>query len=78
MESIWQELNEPLVEYKSQSNYPLQDETYKILGACFEVFNELGKGFLEILYKDALEHELTERGIFYEREKKFEVYYKDK
>ena len=33
-------------------------ESYKIIGACMEVHNQLGTGFLEIVYKDALEVEL--------------------
>lgn len=41
-----------------------------------EVHNNLGPGFLEIVYKDALEIEFREAGIPYEREKKYEVNYK--
>ena len=57
-------------------NFPLQDETYKIIGLCMEVHNNLGKGFSEIVYKDALEIEFRDAGIFYEREKEFTVNYK--
>lgn len=42
-----------------------------------EVHNNLGPGFLEIVYKDALEYEFKKAGIPYEREKKYEVNYKD-
>src|SRR5690606_1754149 len=56
--------------------FPLQDETYKIIGLCMEVHNNLGKGFSEIVYKDALEIEFRDAGIFYEREKEFTVNYK--
>ncbi len=38
--------------------------------------NNLWAGFLEIVYKDALEHEFKKAGIDYEREKKYEVNYK--
>ena len=38
--------------------YPLQEETYRILGACFEVYNEMGCGFLEPVYQECLEIEL--------------------
>lgn len=41
-----------------------------------EVHNQLGNGFLEIVYKDALEYEFRKANIFYEREKKYEVNYK--
>lgn len=41
-----------------------------------EVHNELGAGFLEIVYKDALEYEFRKAGIPYEREKMYEVNYK--
>ena len=57
--------------------YPLQNESYEIIGLCMEVHRILGKGFLEIVYKDALEYEFNLRGISYEREKKYEVHYKE-
>ena len=43
--------------YESNQNYPFQDEAYRIIGACMEVHSILGPGFLEIVYKDALEYE---------------------
>ena len=51
-------------------------ETYKIIGLCMEVHNNLGKGFSEIVYKDALEIELRDSDILYEREKEYCVNYK--
>lgn len=53
-----------------------KEEAYQIIGKCFEVHNNLGPGFLEIVYKDALEYEFTKAGIIYEREKKYDVNYK--
>ena len=53
-------------------------ESYIIIGKCFEVHNNLGLGFLEIVYKDALEYEFRQAGIPYEREKEYEVNYKAK
>jgi len=41
-----------------------------------EVHNNLGKGFSEIVYKDALEVEFNREGILYEREKEYLVNYK--
>ncbi len=43
-----------------------------------EMHNELGHGFSEIVYKDALEIEFTANNILYEREKEYLVYYKGK
>ena len=53
-----------------------KEESYQIIGKCMEVHNNLGAGFLEIVYKDALELEFQKAGIPYEREKKYEVNYK--
>jgi GxxExxY protein len=53
-----------------------KDESYKIVGLCLDVHRELGKGFLEIVYKDALEYEFRKNGIPYEREKEYVVNYK--
>lgn len=58
------------------SNLIYKQESYDIIGICFEVHNNLGPGFLEIVYKDALEYEFKKAGILYEREKKYEVNYK--
>lgn len=41
-----------------------------------EVHNNLGPGFLEIVYKDALEYEFKKANVLYEREKRYEVNYK--
>ena len=54
-----------------------KEESYKVIGICMEVHNQLGAGFLEIVYKDALEYEFRKANIPYEREKKYIVQYKD-
>ena len=53
-----------------------EEETYKIIGICMEVHRNLGPGLLEIIYKDAIEIELKENNIFFEREKEFIIEYK--
>lgn len=55
-----------------------EEETYKIIGICMEVHRNLGPGLLEIIYKDAIEIELKENNIFFEREKEFIIDYKGK
>ena len=58
------------------SDLILKDEAYKIIGICSDVHNHLGAGFLEIVYKDALELEFRRAGIQYDREKEYLVNYK--
>ena len=41
-----------------------KEESYKIIGACFEVHKALGHGFKEVVYKDALEIEFARIGYF--------------
>lgn len=53
-----------------------KEEAYNIIGTCMEVHNNLGAGFLEIVYKDALEYEFGKNKIPYEREKEYIVNYK--
>ena len=55
----------------------LKEECYKIIGICMEVHNILGKGHSEVVYKDALEYELKINSIPFEREKIYEISYKD-
>ena len=54
-----------------------KEEYYKIIGICMEVHRILGGGLLEIIYKDALEYEFRKNNIPFEREKEFEIKYKD-
>jgi len=55
--------------------YP--EESYQIIGKCMEVHRELGHGFLEVVYKDALEYLFRKSNIFYEREKEYDVFFQD-
>ena len=50
-------------------------ESYKIIGAAFNVYNTLGHGFLEAVYQECLELEFKKQGIPYEREKEIKIYY---
>ena len=52
-------------------------ESYKLVGILFEVHGHLGKGFSEVVYKDAIEYEFKNLAIPFEREKEYSVNYKD-
>ena len=52
-------------------------ESYRIIGACMEVHNVLGAGFLESVYQEALAYEFYLQNIPFEREKKLTIRYKD-
>ena len=53
-----------------------KQECYEIIGSCMEVHKELGCGFFEAVYQEALEFELIERKIPFDRECKLDIYYK--
>lgn len=55
-----------------------KEESYAINGAAFEVYKQLGHGFLEAVYQEALEVEFTKRNIPFEREKELSIYYDGK
>ena len=57
-------------------NLIYREEVYGIIGACFEVYNELGSGFLEDVYQEALEREFVIRSIPYLPKPKLEIFYK--
>lgn len=62
----------------NSNNLIYKDETYKIVGACMEVHQQLGCGYLEAVYQEALAYEFMERNIPFEREKVLNIIYKNK
>lgn len=67
-------MNKPL----DKINLLYSEETYKIIGAAMEVYNQLGPGFLEAVYQEALEIELAERNIPFVAQPELKVFYKGK
>ena len=53
-----------------------KDESYKILGACFEVYKERGCGLLEAVYQECLEIELNLAHIPFSSQAALTLYYK--
>lgn len=60
----------------ANENLLMKDEAYAIVGAAMEVHSQLGAGFLEAVYGDALAIELQQRGIAFNREVSVPVTYK--
>ncbi len=62
----------------TDKSYPHKKETFDIIGACMEVHNELGCGFLEAVYQEALGLVFLEKGVPFVREKVLDVVFKGK
>ena len=58
----------------SQIIYP--EQSYKIMGACFEVYKEKGCGFLEAVFQECLEMELADQGIPFVAQQRLNLTYK--
>ena len=54
----------------------LKEEVYAIIGAAIEVHRELGPGFLEPVYQEAMTIELTDRGIPFHAQQALTIHYK--
>jgi GxxExxY protein len=54
----------------------LKDEVYRVVGAAFAVMKELGSGYLEAVYQEAMELELNLRSIPFEPQKLIYISYK--
>tara|TARA_R110001583_G_scaffold7286_1_gene36270 strand:- start:2732 stop:3115 length:384 start_codon:yes stop_codon:yes gene_type:complete len=57
-------------------NYIYKDECYEIIGCCMSVHSELGAGFLEAIYQEALEFEFNREALPFEREVGIDVSYR--
>lgn len=59
-----------------EDKYPSKELTEQIIGAAMEVHSQLGSGFLESVYEEAMVVEFGLRGINCERQKTLDVFYK--
>lgn len=60
------------------NDFPLKKECYKVIGCAMEVHSELGGGFLEAVYQEALGLELRELNIPFRKEALLNLEYKGK
>lgn len=54
-----------------------KEEAYKIVGACFEVYNEQGSGFVEPVYQECLEIEFGLQRIPFQAQERLQLSYKN-
>ncbi len=57
-------------------DFVLKEETHQIIGASFDVLNNLGHGLLEKPYENALAVELKLRNIIFKQQARYNVIYK--
>ena len=55
-----------------------KEESYIIMGACFNVYKTMGCGFLESVYQESLEIEFKYQGIPFFSQKELTLNYRDK
>jgi GxxExxY protein len=53
-----------------------KEDSYRIMGACFEVYNEKGCGFVEPVYQECLEMEFGLQGILFQPQVQLQLSYK--
>ena len=70
--------NPQITQKDADYNKNNDSQTYAIIGASMTVHRELGSGFLEAVYQEALEIEFQNQNIPYEREVKLPVHYRGK
>ncbi len=58
-----------------KEKYKYKDLTSEIIGCFYDVYNELGFGFLEKVYENALKHVLEEKGFNVQKQKAIKVYF---
>lgn len=55
-----------------------KDESYAIMGACFEVYKDKGCGFVEPVYQECLSIELQYRGIPFVEQQELDLFYRER
>jgi GxxExxY protein len=60
------------------SNVIYAEESYKIMGACFNVYKEMGCGFLESVYQECLEIEFELQNIPFNPQKELTMKYRER
>lgn len=60
-----------IMDQKNESLY--EEETYKIIDACMKVHSNLDVGFLESVYQESVEKELTKQAVEFDRQVRLQL-----
>lgn len=66
-----------IIMINAEDNYKHSEITEKIIGCAFKVYNNLGAGFIEKIYENALIIELNKVGLMVKQQFPIKVYYDD-
>ena len=58
-------------------HYKHSELTSKIIGCAMKVHTALGNGFQEVIYQKALQIEMADEGLYFQREQEMPIYYKN-
>lgn len=62
--------------HEAHENLLFKEECYAIQGAVFEVYREMGCGFVEAVFQESMEHELQMRNIAFAPQQELHIHYK--
>ena len=65
-----------IVKKKQADNFPHKDITYLVIGVAMRIHRELGPGFLEAVYEEAMITELEDNNVHYQNQVPIDIYYK--
>jgi GxxExxY protein len=74
----WNNFNDITIRTMEEKELPFYELTGSILNCCFEIMKELGPGFLEAVYKNALLIAMRQKGLQVEVEQSFEIVFRGK
>lgn len=61
---------------ESEEGFLYKEQSYEIRGAIYEVYKQIGNGFLEAVYQECLAKEFRSRGIIFVEQPALELNYK--
>lgn len=67
-----------IAERSKMADILYKEESYRIIDACMEVYNEMGSGFLEAVYQECLEYEFADRSNPFISQAQLTIHFKER